>query len=60
MQLSEDLITRFQKKYFEKFAEHISVETAEAELSELAELIRIAKRIQNITDKEMKEEENGN
>jgi len=41
MRLSEDLITRFQKSYFEKFGRNISIGEAEAELIELAELIRI-------------------
>jgi hypothetical protein len=41
MQLSEGLIAEFQKRHFEVFGEHISPETAEAELLDLAELVRI-------------------
>jgi hypothetical protein len=61
MPLTADLIARFQAKYYEKFAERISPEVAEAELSGLAELIRITGQTQNVTDKEMKDgQENGN
>jgi hypothetical protein len=60
MRLSADLIARFQAKYYEKFAERISPEVAEAELSGLAELIRITRRTQNVANKELKDgEENG-
>jgi hypothetical protein len=41
MQLSEGLITRFQKFYSEKFGKDISIGEAVAELMELAELVRI-------------------
>jgi hypothetical protein len=41
MGLSEDLIAKFQKKYFETFAEKISPEDAEVELLSLAELVKI-------------------
>jgi hypothetical protein len=54
MRLSEDLITKFQVTYFEKFTEHISLETAEAELLDLAELVRIthSKTIKDIDGQE--------
>jgi hypothetical protein len=60
MRLSADLLARFQKRYFDTFAENISLETAEAELLGLAELIRITTRTQHLSEKNMKEgEENG-
>jgi hypothetical protein len=60
MRLSADLLARFQKRYFDTFAENISLETAEAELLGLAELIRIATRIQHVNENNMKEgEKNG-
>lgn len=41
MRLSEGLIAEFQKRYLATFGEQISPETAEAELLDLAELVRI-------------------
>jgi hypothetical protein len=41
MRLSADLISRFQKRYFEVFSVRLSPEDAEAELLGLAELVRI-------------------
>jgi hypothetical protein len=41
MQLSEGLIAEFQKRHLEVFGERISPENAEAELLDLAELVRI-------------------
>ena len=41
MRLSPDLIIRFQNRYFEAFAEQLSPEDAEAELLDLAQLIKI-------------------
>lgn len=41
MRFSEDLITSFQKRYYEKFGKNLSIGQAEAELIELAELIRV-------------------
>jgi hypothetical protein len=55
MQLSADLLVRFQDRYFEAFAERISLETAEAELLELAGLIRIT----NHLSKDMEDENYG-
>lgn len=41
MQLSLDLTTEFQKLHFKTFGERISLETAELELLNLADLVRI-------------------
>ncbi|MDB5184378.1 MAG: hypothetical protein JWN38_186 [Candidatus Saccharibacteria bacterium] len=41
MRLSEPLIAKFQQAHLEEFGEAISVETAEAELLDLAELVLI-------------------
>ncbi len=41
MRLSADLISRFQNRYFEVFAVRLSSEDAEAELLDLAELVKI-------------------
>ena len=41
MRLSADLISRFQNRYFEVFAVRLSPEDAEAELLDLADLVRI-------------------
>lgn len=41
MQLSLDLITEFQKLHLKTFGEPISLETAELELLNLADLVRI-------------------
>ncbi len=57
MRLSTGLIAEFQKRHFEKFGEHISSEKAEADLLDLAELIRI---IQPTTIKDFKKgQDNG-
>jgi len=45
MRLSENLITRFQKKHLEKFGKNLSLGEAEAELMELAEIIRITSHL---------------
>ena len=55
MRLSEDLITRFQKKYLEEFGKNLSLGEAEAELMELAELIRITSHL----SRDMKDEDYG-
>jgi len=57
MRLSEDLITRFQKLYLEKFGISISLGEAEVELMELAGLIKITARIQYLNEKNIKEGE---
>lgn len=44
MRLSKDLISKFQERYFETFDEQILPEVAEAELLELAELIKLTTR----------------
>jgi hypothetical protein len=43
--LSTRLISEFQKRYSEKFGKNISLGEAEAELMELAELIRITSQL---------------
>jgi hypothetical protein len=57
LRLSASLIAKFQKKYFETFAEKISPDAAEVELLGLAELIRITTRIQHVNENNMKEGE---
>lgn len=41
MQLSTALVTEFQKLHLKKFGESISLEAAEMELLNIAELVRI-------------------
>jgi len=47
MRLSDPLIARFQQAHLEEFGYAISTERAEAELQELAELIRLTVRPDN-------------
>jgi hypothetical protein len=54
MRLSADLISRFQKRYFEVYAVHLLPEEAEIELLELAELIRITMRTQLVSHEALK------
>ena len=42
MSLSRELIEQFQQQYLEKFNAPINYETAEQELREIAQLVRIA------------------
>ena len=50
MQLSSTLISRFQQAHLEAFGEAISSEAAERDLLDLAELLRIAHRLQSSED----------
>ena len=54
--LSEGLISRFQIRYFETFAEHLSPEIAEAELLGLAELIKITAYFLPVNENAIKNE----
>ena len=55
--LSTRLVSDFQNRYSEKFGKEISIGEAEAELLELAELIRITIRTQHVNEKNIKEGE---
>lgn len=44
MQLSKDLVERFQTLHLIKFGVEISYDSAEQQLKELAELVRLATR----------------
>ena len=60
MRLSEPLIAKFQQAHLEEFGYAISVETAEAELLGLAELVEITVRTHRLTGPVVKVgEENG-
>lgn len=55
MKLSDTLIAKFQQAHLEEFGYAISVERAEAELLELAELIRLTARPDNKDTKSSEE-----
>jgi hypothetical protein len=55
MQLSESLIAKFQQAHLEEFGYAISTEQAEAELIELAELVRLTVRSDNKDTKAIEE-----
>lgn len=57
MQLSKTLIAKFQQAHLEEFGYAISTERAEAELLELAELIRLTVRPANKDTKVRDEDE---
>lgn len=54
MRLSSDLIAEFQRVYREVFYESISVESAELELSSLAELIRNTRPLKDMENEDEK------
>jgi hypothetical protein len=57
MRLSEPLIAKFQQAHLEEFGYAIPAERAEAELLELAELIRLTVRLDNKDTKVREEDE---
>jgi hypothetical protein len=57
MRLSEPLIAMFQQAHLEEFGYAIPAERAEAELQELAELIRLTARPDNKDAKVREEDE---